>query len=39
MKFGQVVQEEISFKDKVYGRTDRRTTDGQLTKTDHNSSP
>ena len=28
MKFGPVVQEEMSIKEKVYGRTmDRRTTD------------
>ena len=30
MKFGPVVYEEISFKEKVYGRTDaRRTDDGR----------
>ena len=34
MKFEPVVQEEMSFKEKVYGRTDARWT-----KTDHNSSP
>ena len=29
MKLGPVVQEEMSFKEKVYGRTDGRTDDGQ----------
>ena len=38
MKFGPVVQ-EMSFKEKVNGRTDGCTTDGRQTKTDHNSSP
>ena len=35
MNLGPVVQEEMSFKEKVYGRT----TDVQQTKTHHNSSP
>ena len=29
MKFGPVVQEEMLFKEKVYGLTDRWRTDGQ----------
>ena len=37
MKFGPVVQEEMSFKEKVYGR--RTKNDGQRTKTNHNTSP
>ena len=36
MKFGSVVQEEMSFKEKVYGR--RKTDDGRGTKSDHNTS-
>ena len=39
MKFGPVVQEEMSFKQKVYGWADRRTHDGRRTKTDRNTSP
>ena len=35
MKFGPVVKEKMSFKEKVDGRT----YDGRWTKTDHNSSP
>ena len=34
-KFGPVVQEEMPFKEKVYGRT----ADGRQTNTDHNSLP
>ena len=36
-KFGTMVQEEMSFKEKIYGRQMRH--DGRRTKTDHNSSP
>ena len=42
MKFGQVVQEEMSFKEKVYSRKEGPMDDGRTgrrTKTDHNSSP
>ena len=43
MKFGPVVQEEMSFKEKVYGRwkmdDQRRTHDACQTKTNHNTSP
>ena len=36
-EIGPVVQEEMSFKEKVYGR--RMIEDGCTTKTDHNTSP
>jgi hypothetical protein len=38
-EIGSVVYEEMSFKAKVYGRTDGRRTDGRRTKSDHKSSP
>ena len=31
IKFGPVVQKEMSYKEKVYARTNGRTTDGQMT--------
>jgi hypothetical protein len=38
-EIGLVVYEEMSFKAKVYGRTDGQRTDGRRTKRDHKSSP